>query len=65
MSTIAHIPASQITELTTLYIDAKMGTVLSIDENGVDDLLWITFEDPNGEHVISVGEDETVPTLVG
>ena len=63
MSTITHIAADEITDLTTLYIDAKIGTVIAINDLG--DNIGLIWEDANGEHDTVLDPAQEIPTLVG
>lgn len=63
MASISHITASEITDLTTLYIDGKQGTVLAAEYNDSTETTFVTFEDANGEHTIQLAADDTVPVL--
>lgn len=65
MSTIKHVGPFEVKEPTTLYIDGKQGTVLSVDWNDSTEMTVISYEDANGEHVAQFATDETVPVLVG
>lgn len=63
MARIAHIPITDVTATTTLFIDAKHGVVVSLDYNGDD--WFLIYEDANGLHTASYPDPtETVPTLV-